>query len=69
MAVSSRLAQAVSVATAPGACPDQRAMRWSCHRRWPCTSVMAACANSSCLAANCERMPWVAGTLLRKNVT
>ena len=35
----------------------------------PCTSVMAAWANSSCLAANADRMVCVASMRERKNVT
>ena len=42
--------------------PDQRATRWSCHKVWPATSLMAAWASSKCRAARRDCIPWVAGT-------
>ena len=50
-------------------CRPSREMRWSCQSFLPRTSVTAACANSSCLAAILDCMVCVAATRLRKNVT
>lgn len=49
--------------------PEARARRWLCNRRRPATSVTAAWAKISCLAANAERMPCVCGTRERKTST
>ena len=54
---------------AAGGSPFQRAMRSLCQSRWPCTSVMAAWANTSCLAASRLLRVCVPSTRLRKNVT
>ncbi len=45
-----------------------REIRWSCQSFLPSTSVIAACANTSCLAANFDVMAWVLSTRDLKNV-
>ncbi len=58
----------LAVARSSCALPEARAMRWSCNRFLFATSVTAAWAKISCLAAKADVMPCVSGTRDLKKV-